>query len=168
MDKRGGGRREYHDFLTEILTHSTEKLRRATLRFRKILISKNFMVKRGGGWREGGSFTIFRRKFFICVDKFRRGTLLCFRKVRASKNFMVKRKGVSGFSGENFLFHSAEKYRGEPFCVSKNFGHRKISWIRGVYHNFLSKFSCLTKPKTFVGELFLCFRKNSGIETFHA
>ena len=51
-------------------------------------------------------------------------------------------KGVSQFSVENFLSHSAEKFRGHPFKVSENLGYRKILCIIGVsqfsVENFLS------------------------------
>ena len=56
-ERESGG---HHDFPSIIfLSHSTETSRRGTsLCFRKFLVSKNFMDKRG----EGGSITIFRRK----------------------------------------------------------------------------------------------------------
>ena len=49
MDKRGGGGREYHDFLSKsLLFHSAEKLRRGTLLcFKKLLVSKKPMDKKG-------------------------------------------------------------------------------------------------------------------------
>ena len=50
----------------------------------------------------------------LSAEKFRRGTLLgCFRKLPVAKKFMEKRGGggVSRFSVENFLSHSAESFR---------------------------------------------------------
>ena len=91
------------------------------------------MDKRGGTGGEGGSITIFRRKFFVSVPKkFRRGTLLCFRKLLVSKNFMDKRGrgSIMIFPRKNFV-SVPKKFVGEPFCVSENFWYRKILWIRG-------------------------------------
>ena len=39
--------------------------------------------------------------------------------------------GVSRFSVEKFFSHTAEKFRGHPFNVSENLGHRKILCIIG-------------------------------------
>ena len=41
--------------------------------------------------------------------------MLCFRKIPVAKKFMDKRAegGVSRYSVENFLSHSAEKFHGE-------------------------------------------------------
>ena len=60
-----------------LLSHSTEKLRRGTLLcFTKLLVSKKLMHKRGGGGRE---YHDFLSKNFLShsAEKFRRGTLLC-------------------------------------------------------------------------------------------
>ena len=54
----------------------------------------------------------------------------------------------------SFLSHSAEKFRGEPFNVSENFGYRKILCIRKGYHYSPLKIFCLTVPKNFVGKPF--------------
>ena len=58
-------------------------------------------------------------------EKHRGGTIQCFTKLRVSKFFMYK-KGISLFSVETFLFHSAEKVVEEPFCTSEEFQDRKI------------------------------------------
>ena len=58
-----------------LLSHSTEKLRRGTiLCFTKLLVSKNLMDKRGGGGRE---YHDFLSKSFLShsAKKIRRGTL---------------------------------------------------------------------------------------------
>ena len=59
MDKKGGGR-EYHNFHNKfVVSHSTEKLIGGTLLcFKKFLVSKTFMDKRG----EGRGATIRNRK----------------------------------------------------------------------------------------------------------
>ena len=114
--------------------------------------------------------SIFRYKIF--VSQFRKISSRnprCFRKFRVSKNFMSKR-GRSRFSIENLLSHNTENLRrGAPFFVSQNFWYRKNLWIRGggEYHDFLSKFFCLTVPKNFVGKLF-SVSLISGIEKFYA
>ena len=53
------------------------------------------------------------KNFRLTTEKLRRGTLLCFIKFLVSKKFMDKRgrEGVSRFSVENFLSHSAENFR---------------------------------------------------------
>ena len=82
------GKRVSRFSVENLLSHSTEKLRRGTLFcFTKFLVSKKFMDKRGGG------VSRFSIKTFLShsAEKFRRGTLLCFTKFLVSKNFMDKR-----------------------------------------------------------------------------
>ena len=73
---------------------------------------------------------------------------------RVSKNFTILR-GISVFSIENLLSHSAEYFRRGSFTVAKISGIEKV-WLRvgGEDQNFRSKFFCLTAPKIFVGEPF--------------
>ena len=53
-------------------------------------------------------------------------------------------------------------------CVSEIFRQPKSLWIKeGDSQDFPSKFSCLTVPKTFVGQPYTV-SLISGIETFHA
>ena len=47
--------------------------------------------------------------------------------------------GVSRFSVENFLSHSAEKFHGLPFNVSEILGYRKILCIIGGITSFRRK-----------------------------
>ena len=63
--------------------------------------------------------------------------------------------GVSRFSLENLLSHSAEKFRrGTVYCC-KNFGYRESLDKRwGEYRDFPSQIFCLTVLKNFVGEPF--------------
>ena len=139
-------------------------------------VSENFWYRKILWIRGGGGVSRFSVKNFLSrsAAKFRRGTRLCFRKFRVSKNFMPKR-GISRFSIENLLSHSSEKLRRGTLliCVSKNFWYRKNLWIKGgggrgrEYHDFLSKISCLTVPKNFVGEPF-SVSLISGIERFYA
>ena len=77
-------------FTENLLSHSTEKLRRGTLLcFTIFLVSKRFMDKRGGvgGGRTGVSR--FSVKHFLSQigEKFRRGTIYCFIKSGYRKKF---------------------------------------------------------------------------------
>ena len=75
--------------IENLLSHSTEKLRRGTLlRFTKILVSKKFMDKRGGGYHD------FLSKFF-CLT--------------VPKNFVGEPSSVSLISGIE-RFHASESY----------------------------------------------------------
>ena len=77
---------------------------------------------------------------------------------------MDKREGgVSRFSVESFMSHSAEKFRRGILLSFINFGYRKVLGIRevegGGFHVFPSKLLCLTVPKNFVEEQF-CVSEN--------
>ena len=93
----------------------------------------------------------------------------CFRKFPVAKKFMDKKGGgVSRFSVENFLSHSAENFRrGESFSVSLISGIEKFHASEGyvTIFDFLSKFFSLTVPKNLVGEPFCAvFQKISCSE----
>ena len=86
--------------------------------------------------------------------------MLCFRKFLVAKKFEDKKLGVvSKFYVENFLSHSAEKFRRRTwnpsvlcfrnFLVAKIFMDEK----RGVSQLSFGKF-CLIVPTKFVGEPF--------------
>ena len=66
-----------------------------------------------------------------------------------------------------FLSHNAKKIIEESFCVSLNFEYRKNFSIRGVFHDILSNFFCLTVPKK-IGHESFGVSLISGIEKFHA
>ena len=72
--------------------------------------------------------------------------MLCIGKFPVAKKFMDKRwgEGVSQFSVENFLSHSAEKIRRATLQCVTNFGYRKILCFRELCHAFVSKFLCLS------------------------
>ena len=88
---------------------------------------------------------------------------------------MDKRGGVSRFSFEFFLSHSAEKFRRRillccfrSFPLAKKFMDNRGGGRRGgkEYQDFPSKI-CLTVPKIFVGEPFCAvFQKVYGREKF--
>ena len=119
------------------MSHSTEKLRRGNLCFRKFLVSKNVKDK-----RERGASRLSIENFLSHnTEKLRRGNL-CFRKDLVSQNFMDEtgRKGVSRFYVENFSSHNAENFcRGTLVCcrkflVSKNDKEKRE--MGGEHHDF--------------------------------
>ena len=79
MDKRGGG---YHDFPSKFLSHCTEIFHWRTLWcFRKLLLSKIFMHKRGG--------ILVLSNFFVSQD---RNGKLCKGTLLFSESFLVSKK----------------------------------------------------------------------------
>ena len=115
----------------------------------------------------------FIRKFFVSqCQKSLQGnpSVMCFRNFPVAKSFLDKQWGVSRFSVENFLSHSAENIRRGTFlCFTKFLVSNKIMDRRGEggmeHHKFLSKYFCLTVPKHFVEEPFhAVFQKISGRE----
>ena len=65
------------------------------------------------------------------------------------------------FFRRDFLSHSAEKFRGEPFNVSEKLWFRKNLCIKRAYHYSPLNIFCLKVPKN------LSLSKNSEIEKFH-
>ena len=113
----------------------------------------------------------FRSKFFVSLyQKISLGNTSVYQKISGIEKFYASERGegVSRFSVKLFLSHSAEKFRrGESFSVSLISGSEKFYASEGyvTIFDFLSKFACLTVPKTFVGEPFCAvFQKISGSE----
>ena len=106
------------------LSHCPELFHWRTLWcFRKILLSKSFMHRRGRG------ITVLS-KFFVSQDrngKLCEGTLLFCGKFLVSKKNVWIRRGISQFSAEIFMSHSAENFREgillflRKFLVSQSF-----------------------------------------------
>ncbi len=159
-----------------LLSHSTEKLRRGTLLcFTKFPVAGTFNDKRGGGGG-GKEYQAFQLKSFcLTLSKVFLGNPSDSENFRVSRNFMPK-KGISRIVFiEILLFNSSEKRRSgtllsftklvasKKFMVKRREGGRRV--VRG-YHGFLSKVFCLTVPKFFVGEPFRV-SLFSGIEKFH-
>ena len=116
-------------------------------------------------------FSIFCRNFFVSqcrkiwkVNPF----VLCFRKFSVAKKFMDKGGGgVSRFSVENFLSHSAEIFRRGILYCCNNFGYRKsLDKGGGVSRFSVEVFVSLYRNISL--ENTLVFQKNSFIENFHA
>ena len=157
VSSKGGGS---FTVLSEIFSsHRTEKTSPGNhYVFQKISgREKYFMDKRGRG------ITVLS-KFFVSQDrneKLFKGTLLFSGNFVVSKKIMDKR-GLSRFSVEIFMSHSAEnfrkgillflrkflvsksfmdeKFRGHPFNISENLGYRKILCIIGGITIFRLKF----------------------------
>ena len=101
----------------------------------------------------------FRSKFFVSVPKkFRWGTLRYLTNFRVSKNFL--HEGVSTIFCRLFNISQYRNLRWGTIHCFINFGYQKVLCTRWVYHDFLSKFFCLTVPKNFIGGLF-CISENS-------
>ena len=79
-----------------------------------------------------------------------------FQKIWGTKKFLHK-KGITPFSVEFFLSHSADIFRGEPFNVSENLGFTKNLCIRRGYHYSPLNFLRLSVPKK------ICLSKNCGL-----
>ena len=152
MDKRGEGRREYHDFPSK----------NVCLTVPKNFVGEPFSVSLISGTERFYAseiyLTILCRNFFcLSAQKFRRGTfLICVsEKIWYRKKLWIrggrggKEEGVSRFSVENFWSHSGKIFRGHPFNVPENLGYRKILCITGGYHVFPSNNDGLTVPKNF-------------------
>ena len=102
-----------------------------------------------------------------------------FQKISGIEKFYASEGYVTIFFRKFFVSHSRKYFPSEFFwCLSAenfgrgilhcfiNFGYRRSLDKRGgEYHDFPSKFFCLTVPEYFVGEPFCAvFRKISGIE----
>ena len=107
-----------------LLSHSTEKLRRGNLCFRRFLVSKNVKDKR----ERGASRLSLENLLSHRTEQLRRGNL-CFRKFLVSKN-VKHMSGISRFSVENFMSHCTEKFCRGTFQCFTNFGYRKMLGIR--------------------------------------
>ena len=144
MHKKGISLKSVEKFLSP----SAEKIRRRTLLgFERILVSKSFKQRKGEASR-------FCRKFFYLTvpKKLRQGTILCSRKFLVGKNILWIRRGGGGITifRRKVLLSQCRKTSWaslecfKKFGVSKNFMHNRR------YHNFPSKFFCLTVSKNFV------------------
>ena len=142
---RGAG--EYHDFLSKFLSHCTDIFHWRTLWccFRKILLSKIFMHRRGGHHGFFGSFCLTVPKNFV-------GEPFSVSLISGTEKVWIRGGSIKIFRRKFFV--SVPKISvGEPFSVSLISGTEKV-WIKGEYQDFPSKIFCLTVPKYFIGEHF--------------
>ena len=139
--------------IENLLSHSTEKLRRGTLLCsRKILVSKNVRDKRGGESHN------FPSKFFrLIVPKIFVGESFSVSLISGIENFYASEGYVTifNFLSKFFWLTVPKNFVVESFSVSLISGIEKF-WIRGgtKYRDFPSKIFCLTVPKNLVGEPF--------------
>ena len=141
-------RGEYQDFPSKIfLSCNAENFRRGIL-----YCCINFGYRKSLDKR-GGEYQYFLSKSFcLTVPKISVGLSFVVALVSGTGKVCRRRGGVSSFSVEIFLSHSAENFRrGIPYCCI-NFGYRKSLDKRGgEYQDFQSKSFCLTVPKISVG-----------------
>ena len=112
------------------LSHSADKIRRRTLRcFERILVSKIFMNRRGRG------ITVLSI-FFVSQDrneKLCKGTLLFSGNFLVSKKVLWIRGGLSRFSVEISMSHSAENFcKGILLFLRKFLGSKSFMDKKGV------------------------------------
>ena len=149
-------------FFVEIfLSHSAEKFSghpfnvSENLRYRKILCII-------------GGITIFPSKnFCLTVPKIFVRETYCFWENFCFQKVLEMRKRVSRFSVEIFWSHSTEIFCDYPLNLLENLGYRKLFMHNRGYHNFPSKYFCLTVPKKFVG-IPSMFQNNWDIEKLYA
>ena len=109
----------------KFLSHSTETFRRETLLcFRKLLVSKNFMDKRG----EGRDCHVFVRKIFcLTVPQNFLEELFCASEVFGYPKILWIRRGVSRFFTEIFFVSQCWKFLwGNPNVFQKFSGIKKL------------------------------------------
>ena len=147
MDKTGGC---ITVFCQNFLSDSAEKFHGGHLLccFRKFPVAKNFMDKRG-------EYQDFPSKFFcLTVPNIFVGESFTVAVISGTGKVWIRKGGVSRFSVENFLSHSAEHFRrGILYCCS-NFGYRKSLDKKGGSIKIFRRKFFVSVPKTFVGESF--------------
>ena len=89
--------------------------------FQRIRVSKKFGLESAGGESRFFVEKIFavKRPYIFLRESF----CAVFQKLSGSKKFKDRRGGISGFTVEKFLSHSAKKFRRGNFlcCVSEKF-----------------------------------------------
>ena len=153
----------------KFLSHSTETFRRETLLcFRKLLVSKNFMDKRG----EGRDCHVFVRKIFcLTVPQNFLEELFCASEVFGYPKILWIRRGVSRFFTEIFFVSQCWKFLwGNPNVFQKFSGIKKlfVSEGGGGYHLSSSKVFRITVLINFVRATYNTskkpgYRKSLGI-----
>ena len=152
----------------KFLSHNAENICRGTL---LCCVSEKFRQRRRL-WIRDGTIRILRRIFFVSVPKNTVGDPFSLSIISGIKKYWMRGwcGGMSRFSVENFLSHSAEKRLGEPFSHSSVLGIEKV-WISGgggrkgvsqvSVESFLSH-----NAEIFSGGTLQCcvsvFQKNSG------
>ena len=172
----------YHNFVENWFSHISEKFRWGTLLFSDIFFYRKFL-RIGRGYHDilsklfcltvlkkivGGLFcfrkfldqkncirwcnTILSKNDFLTLAKNFVGRLLPFRKFLVSKH-LKDRRGLSFFTVENFLSHSAKKFRRGALLFQKFSGLEKLHKM--VYHDFVEKWFSHSTEKFRTGTLCL-------------
>ena len=118
----------FQHFLSNFLSQRTEKLRWGTLLgFKKFVISKDFMDKRGVG-RKGVSRLLVKYFLNYSAEKVHRVTLYSvFRILVSNIDKFVSARGLCHvFLSKFFCLAVLKNFVGEPFCVSQIFVYRKM------------------------------------------
>ena len=126
--------------------------------FRKVGVSKIFMHLWG--------ITIFRHKFLShSAENF------CGHPFNVSEKLSYRQKlciiGSITIICQNFFVSLCEKLCEHPLNLLENLGYRKIFMHNRGYHDFPSKYLCLTVTKNFLG-IPSIFQKIWVIEKFYA
>ena len=99
------------------------------------------------------------KKFSLKVPRSFVGEPFFSKKIMFGEN--MKKGCLSRFSVKNFLSYSAETVCGAHPCLSQKFRYGRKLRKEWRYHDFLSRFFCLTYRKTSWWKC--CFFKNSGM-----
>ena len=122
--------------------------------FRKFLVAKKFMDKKGGEYHNFPS-----EYFCLTVPKNFVGEPFSVSLISGIEKFYASESYVTIFC-RNFLSHSAEKFRRGTLlcCVFRKFlvAKKTMEKREGEVSRFPSKNFCLTLPKKFVGEPLGC------------
>ena len=148
MRERGRGASRLS--VENLLSHSTEKLRRGNLCFRTVLVSKNVKDK-----RERGHHDFPSKICCLTIPKDFVGETCVSEKFWYRKILWMRGEGreCHDFPLEIVCLTVPKIFAEEPFCVAENFWYRKMSRRRERgHHDFPSKICCLTVPKNFVGQ----------------
>ena len=94
--------------------------------FRKYTVGKKFMDKTGGEYQDFPS-----KIFCLTVPKISVGESFTVALISGIEKVWIRGGGVSRFSVENFLSHSAENFRRGILHCCINFGYRKSLDKRG-------------------------------------
>ena len=156
--------------IDNLLSHSTENLRRETLLcFTKFLVSKKFMDQEGGGGVV--EYYDFPSKLFcLTVPKYFLEEPFCVSERFRYRKILWIRGEYQDFLPKICCFTVPRNFVGESICVSETSGYRSF-WIKGgggkECHEFTSQIFCFTVPKNFVREPF-SVSLISDLEKFYA
>ena len=117
---RGGSIKIFRRFF---LSHSAENFRK------RILYCGNDFGYRKNLDKRGGVSKICVEFFCLTVLKIPVGVSFTVAIISGIKKVWIREGGVSRFSVEKFLCHSAENFRRGLFFCCNNFGYKKV-WIR--------------------------------------